>query len=223
MTFEVAEAIAEDAESLATLHDRELTPDLATALAEVGFPASLGLLPATAERAAWQAMAAGVADLPEPDDTAGFDDLAAEYAAIYLTGAYGASPCESVWTDDDHLVCQDAMFQWRDILGSVGLVAADWRTRADDHLVFQLLYLGHAVRRAASPDDWRAIAHVLDEHTLRWLPDFAARVAARSASPFYAALAVLTAAWVGVARDVVAARLDEPRRRQPIRQRWCRL
>ena len=183
----IGDVIAEDAESLAALHDRELTADMIAALREADFPACLGLMPA---------------DL---------DALAAEYAAIYLTGAYGASPHESVWTDDDHLTCQAAMFQWRDIHAAAGLATPDWRQRPDDHLVLQLLHLAQAARRAATADSWRRLAALLDEHTLRWLPEFAARVAARSESPFYAGLAVLTAAWVNGVRDLMATQLDEPR------------
>lgn len=207
-----ADAIADDAESLAALHDRELTADLLVALREAHFPACLGLMPATAEAvAAWRAMVDALAALPPQPDAMVLDDLAAEYAAIYLTGAYGASPCESVWTDDDHLTCQGAMFQWRDIHAAAGLATPDWRQRPDDHLVLQLLYLAHAARRATTPDSWQRLAQVLDEHVLRWLPDFAARVAARSASPFYAALAVLTAIWLDAVRDLIAAQLNEPR------------
>jgi putative dimethyl sulfoxide reductase chaperone len=213
---EIAEAIADDAESLAALHDRELTAAMIAALREANFPAGLGLVPMTAEAiAAWRAMADGVTELPRMPDAATLDDLAAEYAAIYLTGAYGASPCESVWTDDDHLTCQAAMFQWRDIHAAAGLATPDWRQRPDDHLVLQVLYVANAARRTAtadfSNDSWRKLAQVLDEHTLRWLPDFAARVAARSASSFYAGLAVLTAAWLDTVRDLIAAQLNEPR------------
>ncbi|MFN3883489.1 MAG: molecular chaperone [Rhodocyclaceae bacterium] len=210
---DMAEAIAEDAEALAALHDRELTPGLAAALRETGFPTSLGLMPSNAERlTAWQAMSAGVASLPVVDDEAGaWDDLAAEYAAIYLTGAYGASPYESVWTDDDHLTCQGAMFELREIYANAGLCVTDWRQRADDHLVLQLLYIAHAARHAASQDDWRALATMLDEHLLRWLPDFASRIAVRSPSPFYVGLAVLTAAWIDTLRDLLAGALNEAR------------
>lgn len=208
-----ADAIAEDAEALAALHDRELTPGLAAALREAGFPASLGLMPSNAERlAAWQAMSAGVASLPAADgDVRAWDDLAVEYAAIYLTGAYGASPYESVWTDDDHLTCQGAMFELREIYARAGLRVTDWRQRADDHLVLQLQYVAHAARHASSQEDWRALAQVLDEHLLRWLPDFASRIALRSPSPFYVGLAVLTAAWVDGLRDLIASVLNEPR------------
>jgi putative dimethyl sulfoxide reductase chaperone len=212
VTPEIAEAIAEDAEMLAVLHDRELTAETVAALREAGFPSCLGLMPATPEAVeAWRAMEAGMASLPARLDATALDELASEYAAIYLTGAYGASPYESVWTDDDHLICQQAMFQWRDIHAAAGLAAADWRQRPDDHLVLQLLYLAHALRRAATADSWRDMARVLDEHTLRWLPDFAGRVAARSETPFYAGLAILTAAWVDTARDLIAAQLGEAR------------
>ncbi|MDP1651318.1 MAG: molecular chaperone TorD family protein [Rhodocyclaceae bacterium] len=208
----VGEVIAEDAESLAALHDRELTPDLLAALHDAKFPACLGLMPATsAVAAAWRTMADGLASLSAAPDAAVFDDLAVEYAAIYLTGAYGASPCESVWTDDDHLVCQDAMFQLRDIYAAAGLAATDWRHRPDDHLVLQLLYVAHAARATTTRAQMRNLADMLDMHLLRWLPGFAARVAARSSSQFYAGLAVLTVAWLDTLRDLLVVQLGEPR------------
>lgn len=204
--------IAEDAESLAALHDRELTTDLITALHEAGFPDCLGLLPARRETtSAWRMMGDALAELPYLTDTAQLEELAAEYAAIYLTGAYGASPCESVWTDDDRLVCQAAMFQLRDLYAAQGLATPDWRQRADDHLVPQLLFIAHCAHTAHAPDDWRALATLLDEHPLRWIEEFAGRVAARTRAPFYAGLAVLTAAWLDTLRDLIARHLDEPR------------
>lgn len=206
---ELAEALAEDAEALAALHDRELTAETIAALREVGFPANLGLLPA-GERAqqTWRMMAAA---LPCVADAATLDRLAVDYAAIYLTGAYGASPCESVWLDDDHLACQGPMFALRQLYAAAGLAAAAWRKRPDDHLVLQLLYLAHALRRAEEPDDLRRLAAMMDEHLLRWLPDFAARVAERCELPFFAVLAGLTFLWCEQLRDLLADRLGEPR------------
>lgn len=206
-------AIGDDAEALAALHDRELTPPMAKALREVGFPSSLGLMPRSdAARAAWQAMADGVARLPQSaEDELAWDNLAAEYAAIYLTGAYGVSPCESVWTDDDHLTCQAAMFELRSIYRNAGLRAANWRQRPDDHLALQLLYIAHAARHAYDIKDWRALATMLDEHLLRWIGDFASRLAVRSPSAFYVGLAMLTAVWLETLRDLLAEALSEPR------------
>ncbi len=206
---EMVDALADDAEALAALHDRELNAELLVTLRDIGFPHNLGLLP-TGERAeeVWRLMAAA---LPQAPDPMTLEQLAVDYAAIYLTGAYGASPCESVWTDDDHLACQTAMFALREVYAAAGLAAEDWRRRSDDHLVLQLLYIAHALRRAGGADELRLLAAMMDEHLLRWLPDFAARVASRSETPFYAVLAGLTLAWCEQVRDLFAERLGEPR------------
>jgi putative dimethyl sulfoxide reductase chaperone len=208
LTSELAQALAEDAEALAALHDRELTTETIAVLREVGFPANLGLLPAGEQSLeAWCLMAAAL----QETDTAQRDLLAVDYAAIYLTGAYGASPCESVWTDDDHLVCQEAMFALRAIYTAAGLAAEDWRRRPDDHLVLQLLFIAHALRCSGGPDELRRLAAMLDEHLLRWLPDFATRVAARAETPFFAVLGRLTFAWCEQLRELLAESLGEPR------------
>ncbi len=209
---ELAAALAEDAEALAALHDRELTTAMIAALREVNFPDNLGLLPPSpAARDAWTLLGAAVRDLPVAPAQGDMDDLAAEYAAIYLTGAYGASPCESVWLDDDHLVCQGPMFELRECYAARGLAAENWRLRPDDHLVMQLSFIAHTLRTGQTDGDWRALATMLDTHLLRWLPDFAGRVAGRAALAFYAGLAAVTAAWCDALRDILAAHLGEPR------------
>lgn len=227
-----AAALADDAESLATLHDRELDAATLAALKAVDFPANLGLLPkSAAARDAWQLTATALAALPAAPDAALLDDLAADFAAIHLTGAHGASPCESVWLDDDGLICQAPMFALREVYAQAGLASSDWRRRPDDHLVLQLLYTAHALRgigneaadkatnraaddtasQAANAGRWRTLATMLDEHLLRWLPHFATRVAARTDQPFHAGLALLTAAWCDSLRELLAERLGEPR------------
>ena len=206
---EMAEALADDAEALAALHDRELNAELLATLRNIGFPDNLGLLPAGARSMeAWRLMSAG---LPLAPDATTLDQLAVDYAAIYLTGAYGASPCESVWTDDDHLACQAAMFALREIYAAAGLVAEDWRRRPDDHLVLQLLYIARTLRCATGTEALQRLAAMMDEHLLRWLPDFAERVTSRCETPFYAVLAGLTFAWCEQLRELIAERLGEPR------------
>ena len=70
-----------------------------------------------------------LADLPAVPDAKTLDDLAADYAAIYLNNSLGASPYESVWLDDDHLACQRPMFELREIYAEAGFKAVDWRSR----------------------------------------------------------------------------------------------
>lgn len=186
--------IAEDAELLARLHDRELDAQTLSALRSIEFPQWLALRPRSAiAREAWRAMRAALAAVPPAPTSADLDALAADYAAIYLTGASHASPCESYWLDADRLLCQQPMFDVRATYRDAGLMASDWRTRPDDHLVLQLLFAAHALRGGEAG---RAqLSAFLDLHLLRWLPEFAARIAAQPGHPFYAALLGLTSAW----------------------------
>ena len=210
LSAELGAALAEDFASLALLHDRELTPALLLALRQAGFPGSLAMLPRDdAARDGVEAMRLALAALPSDPDTACMDGLAADFAAIYLTGAYGASPSESYWLSDDHLVCQSPMFELREEYKARGLVVPDWRLRPDDHLVFQLQFVARLLNSAANADDWRSLGRFMDFHLLRWLADFARRVAARCETPFYAALAMLSFAWSDQLRTLIAGNLGE--------------
>lgn len=212
VTPDIAAALAEDFATLALLHEAEIGTSLIEELRQVGFPESLAMLPRDDQaRTCASAMASALAILPREPDSACLDELAADFAAIYLTGAYGASPSESYWLSDDHLVCQDAMFELRGLYAAHGLAAPDWRRRPDDHLVYQLQFIARRVQEASKEEDWRALAHFLDYHLLRWLPDFARRVAERADTAFYAALVMLTDAWCRQLRELIVDLLEEPR------------
>ena len=90
----------------------------------------------------------------------------------------------------------------REAYAEAGLGVPDWRQRPDDHLVFQLQFVA-SLLDAATVDACRRAARFLDDHTLRWLPEFAERVAHRAGTPFYAGLAMLTAIYVDELRDVL--------------------
>jgi len=214
LSQEQAEALAEDAETLALLQERELSAEMLGELRSNGFPDSLALQGDGERVQAYRLMAAAIADFPPSFTPEWLDELAADFAAIYLNGSYGAAPSESVWLSDDHLICQDAMFELRQIYASKGVAAPDWRLRPDDHLVFQLQFIAHCLRRARSNDDWRSLADFLDEHLLRWLPEFAGRVANRCETALYAALALLCASWVDQLREILAllSGVDRPGR-----------
>ena len=212
LTPDVAAALAEDASTLAILQDRELTPAMLAELKSLDFPKNFSLLPTDdAGSKVFGMMREEVAALPEAAGTAFLDDLAADFAAIYLTGAFGASPYESYWLSDDHLICQDAMFDLRTLYSEAGLTVPDWRIRADDHLVFQLQFLAHQLPKADGDEDWRSLAGFLDYHLLRWLLDFASRVANRCGTPLYAALALLTDTWCQQLRGLIERHLGEVR------------
>jgi len=192
---------AEDLRTLAWLHAAERPSAVWHALNAAGFPTGLALL--SPQHAAVQAMNAALRSLGEraAGDPGRTDDaLAADYAAIYLTHAFRASPCESVWRDEDHLMLQEPTFAVRAWYRQHGLATTDWRTMPDDHLAVELAFCAHLLDH----DQGDACARFIDEHLMAWLPLFGQRVAQRADTEVYAALAVLTVEAVLAARAGLA-------------------
>ncbi len=207
----VLAAMAEDVSTLALLHDREASGELLDLLKCRGFPGSLLLPPAASRMQAGAALLKdALAQLKAPYPDAELDELAADYAAIYLTHGLSASPLESVWTDPEGLALQDATFRLRQQYRIHGLVVENWRHRSEDHLVVQLHFLALMLGRLGVAAI-REVASFMDEHLLRWLPVFATRVVGRCATRFYAGVALLTDGYCDQMRDVLAEMLGEPR------------
>lgn len=205
-------AVAQDLLQLATLHDAEADKRLIQSLQQSGFPSALGLrLESQAAHDAITLIERALAGMPDPLDEQYADELAVDYAAIYLTHAYRASPNESVWIDEEHLERQQSMFEVREYYTRYGLGAANWRKRSDDHLVLQLQFLAHLFGKEQGDEIFTTATRFMDDHLLRWLMQFANRVAGRCATPFYAGINMLTAVYCEELRDLLADILDERR------------
>jgi len=198
---------AEDLRALAWLHASERSPRVLAELHANGFPATLTLVDKDDFwlRCMDRALAA-LAGAPHEGEgealpASSENDLAADFAAIYLTHALRASPCESVWRDEDHLMLQAPTFAVRAFYRRHGVQVANWRQRPDDHLATELEFVALLLERG----ELKEAARFLKAHLLVWLPSFANRVGQRAATPFYAALACLTLA----ACEQCLARLPE--------------
>lgn len=201
-----SETAVGDLGQLILLHDKEPDEELLQVLNEANFPASFGLL--LESKRAHDALAFTVEVMRELEISKRLlDELAADYAAIYLNHAIQASPMESVWIDEEGLTHQEPMFQVREYYREQQLQVEDWRMRSDDHLVMQMRFIQHLVRE----NELATAASFMDEHLLRWLGSFAERVATRCATPWFAAAALVTHAWFEEFRDLLAEILDEPR------------
>lgn len=185
--------VTNDLRLLADLHATELTAERIDELRAVAFPG-----------------------IPEEHISPPLlDELACDFADIYLNGKFHCSPQESVWLDDEELICQQPMFEVREWYARHGLAVPNWRMMADDHLVNQLLFIAHLLEQAAEQDEPQALlaetARFMDEHLLRWLLPFADRVAQRCATRFYATLALETAEYGESIRNSLAEILEIPR------------
>jgi TorA maturation chaperone TorD len=207
----VREAIGDDLHVLAALHDRELGQELLSCLRQSHFPATMALANGSdRSQEAAALFAEAIAGIGEAPPARLLDELSADYAAIYLNHAYQVSPCESVWLDPEGLALQDATFRIRAWYRRFGLTVKNWRTRSDDHLVAQLHFIGTLFHRPGDVE-LAEIARFMDEHLLRWLSMFAAKVAQRCETQFYAGAALLTSAYCEDIRDLLADVVGEPR------------
>lgn len=179
---------AQDLRLLAWLNIEEREPALLLEMAARGFPEGL-VIGCCAQTAA---MRGALAALTRERS----DDLAADFAAIYLTHAYRVSPCESVWRDEDHLAWQGPTFAVRAWYQRYGLSVKDWRALPDDHLAHQLEFAAFLLERGET----EAAARFLDAHLLTFLPQFCELVAQRAATAFYRGLADITQATVAALR-----------------------
>lgn len=205
--------VADDLRILAALHDREPDTEILPVLRDAGFPQQLGLrLKSEDAGKATDLFGKALEALGTAPDRKALDDLAVDYAEIYLNHGYRASPCESVWFDDEGLERQEAMFQVREHYERHGLRVRNWRERPDDHLVHQLEFIALLFsREGADGPVLREAARFMDEHLLRWIDAFADRVSDRCETPFFAGLALLTAAYLTELRDLLAGLLGVPR------------
>src|SRR5690606_32071266 len=89
-------------------------------------------------------------ELRQTEVRATLDQLAVDYADVYLRHAYRASPSESVWLTEDGLERQGPALAIRSEHRRHGVVLVDPDKRPEDHLVPQLRFAAYLL--ASAPD-----------------------------------------------------------------------
>ncbi len=138
--------IVEDITLLTSLHDKELTKEMLLLLKDNNFPYTLGFALKNEENVEiFDLLKSGVNDIKDNDVDKFLDELAVDYASIYLNHSFSASPFESVWLDEEDLVMQAPMFEVRKYYDRFSLEVDDWRVRSDDHFICQLQFIAHLI------------------------------------------------------------------------------
>jgi putative dimethyl sulfoxide reductase chaperone len=200
--------VTQDLRQLAILHSRELSDEDLNSLKINGFPNNLGfLLPSENGKNCLDFMKKALANTHEQK----LDELATDFTGIYLNHYYRVSPCESVWFDDENLMLQEAMFAIREWYSNYGLQAENWRIFPDDHFILQIQFVAYLLELDENKETLLSTTRFLDEHLLRWISKFAAKVSERCTTEFYAGLNILTAQYLEEVRDMLAVLLEIPR------------
>jgi len=211
--------LADVLDVLIRFHDREIDRALLDGLRQYDVIEGLGsALVSRDSRSAVRDLAAALDVLGSAPSESALDDLAADFADLYLTHGFRVSPSGSVWLTEDRLERQLPMFEVRDWYEHYGVTVPDWRVRADDHLVHELQFLSHLCRM---DDDVAAqdAGRFMDLHVLPWLPEFCRRAGERVSQPVYAAVMQMTLACLEELRATLedrTGRLREVRETGPL-------
>jgi TorA maturation chaperone TorD len=188
---------------LARLHDREVDQDLLDGLRGFGLAEVLDdLLPSEDGKKIAQGFVRMLDEMPPVPDAGYFDELAADFADIYLNHGFRAAPTGSVWMSDDHLERQQPMFDVREWYQHYGITVPNWRLRSDDHIVHELQFVQHLLSLGTAEAAYDA-ARFLDQHVMPWVPEFNLRAASSAREPFHAMTNVLTRAALETLRDLL--------------------
>lgn len=197
--------VTDDLNFLARFHDREIDREFIEGLRVGAFSDFLSVvLESEACGQAVAAMEKALAMLPCQTDRQLIDNLASEYANIYLCHNYRIAPTGSVWLTEEKLERQEPMFAVREWYKKYDVSVPDWRIRSDDHITHELQFLGYLCDLGTT-ESLADAAAFMDECMLVWIPDFATAVAERSQEPIYLASAQLTAAYLEELRDHLEA------------------
>lgn len=208
------QAWARDLRLLAALNDQEPTAELLDSLRSSSAEDWFGFKANTDVAAGARGLLDTALDaMPNPIDAATLNDLAVDYAAIYLLHTYRAPPTESPWLDKDQLERQEPMFEAAAWYRRFGLAAQDRQRRSDDHFVLQLQFLAHLLSTPELDAATSALeaSRFMDQHLLLWISDFATRVASRCATPYYCGVVTLTDGYLNAFRDALAEHYALPR------------
>lgn len=193
---------------LIRLHDREADANLVARLHAADAPSLFAALFAAAGAGADDGAAAlldaALRDLGPCPTPEALDEMAADYADLYLTHGYRAAPTGSVWMTEDHLERQEPMFEVRAWYDHYDLRVPDWRLRPDDHIVHELQFVRHLLN-LGSPDALSDAARFLDQHVLGWAPEFCTQAVQRVRTLYHAAAAALTVDFLAALRDWLTA------------------
>jgi putative dimethyl sulfoxide reductase chaperone len=129
-------------------------------------------------------------------------ELGADYAALFLNaGDRPVSPYESVYASTEKLLMQETQDQARQAYAAMGLAITVEGREPEDHLAYQLEFMSHLCLRAIAAQDateettlqmaLEQQRHFLENHLLKWVPDFSEDLVRQAASDFYRALGLM--------------------------------
>ncbi|MBQ3548719.1 MAG: molecular chaperone TorD family protein [Oscillospiraceae bacterium] len=157
-------------------------------------------------KAGYELMAAYLAANANGDMTAVLDDLAVDYARIFLSAGVAqgkaAFPYESVYTSRKHLVMQDSRMDVVALYAARGVTPSkDNYHVPEDHLGYLCEYMALLIDDGAEAEQ----KAFLKSHLLNWVSAFTVDMGKYAATDFYRGLAKLSRGFLQMEQGLLGA------------------
>jgi len=131
----------------------------------------------------------GMDNVPQDTLNIPFEDLQAEYVRLFINspGGVAAPPYASIYIHNSGLLLQQGHDQALAFYRKAGLEPVE-SNEYGDHLSHELAFVG----RLFDKNDDELLCEFLEEHLLKWYPDFLQRLLAANPCPFYSLLGQVT-------------------------------
>jgi len=144
-----------------------------------------------------------------------------DYTRMFIgPGKIPAPPWESIYRDADHLYFSQETQEVRNAYRKYNLLPKDFGHEPDDHLGLELDFLHKlcemAWEKAKSADETGLVEILndqkafLDEHLLKWVPDWTRDVVKSAETDFYKGMAQLLEAYLNLDREMIEELLEAP-------------
>ena len=150
-----------------------------------------------------------------------WETLRWDYTRMFIgPGKVPAPPWESIYRDADHLYFSQETQEVRNAYRKYNLMPKDLGHQPDDHLGLELDFLHklcEMAREKAKSADEPGLAEILndqkaflDEHLLKWVPDWTRDVVKSAETDFYKGMAQLLEAYLKLDREMTEELLESP-------------
>jgi len=147
------------------------------------------------------------------------EDLAAEYASLFLTdGSKQVNPYQSFYLGDEPILYQEETLKLKEIMRELGYEGAEANAEPEDHLGNELAFVAYLCRSSARSQESGEIEYArrylnlqkqfLEEHLLEWVPDCCADIEEHTDEPFYEGIARLTVDFLEQEPAMIAYMMD---------------
>lgn len=147
------------------------------------------------------------------------EDLAAEYASLFLTaGSKQVNPYQSFYLGDESILYQEETLKLKEIMRELGYEGAEENAEPEDHLGNELAFVAYLCRSSARSQESGEVEYArrylnlqkqfLEEHLLEWVPDCCADIQEHTDEPFYEGIARLTVDFLEQEPAMIAYMMD---------------